>query len=148
MTQVPKAASHRHRPKPGGATLYAVDPETVEVPPLPPRRIWQAETEEWWLSIHHSPMATEFADADLFHLYHLAELMDDFALAESVKERIELSKEIRIKGQAFGLTPLDRSRLSWEIEKGDQAETQTRARRNRQIVTVEEEDDDAYASLT
>jgi hypothetical protein len=91
-------------------------------------------------------MVTEFIEVDLFNLYHLAELMDDFNISGSPKERVELSKEIRIKGQAFGLTPLDRKRLSWEIEKGERAETQTRARRNR-VVEVVPEGEDAYSAL-
>ena len=146
MVAPKNSSTRRRRNATQTSTLYAVDPATVTIPPLPPRREWQAETVEWWDIIFTSPMAAEFIDADLFNLYHLAELMDDFAMSQSTKERIELSKEIRIKGQAFGLTPLDRRRLSWEIEKGERAETQTRARRNRQVESVPA-DEDAYAAL-
>jgi hypothetical protein len=128
------------------AKLYVIDPGSVTVPPLPPRRHWLPETEERWTSVHTSPMAAEFTDADLYSLYDLAELWDDYLLATDSDERIKLSKEIRIKGQSFGLTPLDRRRLSWEIEKGEQAEMATRARRSRQE-TPPASEDDAYAAL-
>ena len=149
-TTVNKAPSARRRRNKvsTSATLYAVDPSTIDIPDLPPRRIWQPETVERWESVHTSPMAAEFTPADLYSLFDLAELWDDFLLAADADERIKISKEIRIKGQSFGLTPLDRRRLSWEIEKGELAEQQTRARRNRAVAAAKGDDsDEVYASL-
>ena len=148
MSKLPKAASARRRtnsPKP--AMLYPVDMDTVVVPELPARRQWQPETIRRWESLHTSPMAAELVEADLYNLYDLAELWDDYTKAQSSKERAKLSREIRIKGQAYGLSPLDRRRLSWEIEKGEQAEIATRQRRERLATQVEEDEGDAYASL-
>ena len=141
----PSARRRRNRVS-TAAKLYEVEPGTVEIPDLPPRRVWHPETLDRWESLFESPMAPEFTASDLYNLYDLAELWDDYRLATDPDERIKLSKEIRIKGQAFGLTPLDRRRLSWEIDKGEQAEIATRARRNRAVAEVED-GEDAYASL-
>lgn len=134
------------------ATLRVLDPDDIVVPPLPPRRQWQPETLERWETVHSSPMAPEFTDSDLYNLYDLAELWDDFLLAESPADRIKISSEIRLKGKDFGLTPLDRRRLSWEIDRGEEAEEATKQRRERQrreaLKSVDDDGEDAYAALS
>ena len=147
MTAPKPSSARRRRNATHGSTLYVVEPGDINVPPLPSRRIWQQETVERWEGLFSSPMAPEFLSADLYNLYDLAELWDDYLLAEDADNRIKLSKEIRIKGQAFGLTPMDRRKLSWEIEKGEQAELQTRARRNR-LAEVTEPAEDTYSSFS
>lgn len=49
-------------------------------------------------------------------------VVDDFHVAESGKERAELMKEIRLQEARFGLSPVDRARLHWEVAKGEEAE--------------------------
>ena len=78
-------------------------------------------TVAWWRDIWASPMAPEFLKADVHGLYLLAELVDRFWLEPSVA----LAAEIRHHRMAFGLTPIDRRRLQWEVER---AETATRKR--------------------
>lgn len=58
----------------------------------------------------------EFDASDLHGLLMLAVLVDDFWLAESPTTRSKLAGEIRQQSQRFGLSPLDRRRLQWEIE--------------------------------
>lgn len=113
----------------------------VEVPDLPERmaydpkadeyveRPWHPRTLAWWETVWASPMASEFLDADVEGLFLLAELEDDFHLARGAKERIDLAKEIRLQRQCYGLTPIDRRRLQWEVERGEQAETAREKRR-------------------
>jgi len=63
-------------------------------------------------------MAPEFLKADYHGLYILAELVDKFWLEPSEK----LAAEIRQQRQCFGLTPLDRRRLQWTVQKVEEGE--------------------------
>lgn len=111
--------------------LHPQDEADVEVPTLPPRqdkKRWLVKTLAFWTDLWHSPMAPEYTEADIHGLYDLAVLVDDFNRAESVHERVKLSAEIRMIRQAYGLSPMDRRRLQWQIDQGDAAEVRTRAR--------------------
>ena len=41
----------------------------------------------------------------------------------------ELAGEIRLQGQLFGLTPIDRRRLQWEVARAEEAEEQRKRRK-------------------
>lgn len=104
---------------------------SVVAPKLPARESeWHEQTVAWWADIWASPMAPEFERADLHGLFVLADLVDAFWTAESPKERTALAAEIRLQRRDFGLTPLDRRRLQWEIERAEDA--QDRGQRRRQ----------------
>jgi hypothetical protein len=104
-----------------------------KVPPLPPREKkteqWHPRVVAWWSSIWRSPMAAEYLEADKNDLYLLAELRQDFYAAADPFERQKIAAEIRQQGVRFGLSPIDRRRLQWEVEKGEQAEERTSRRR-------------------
>jgi hypothetical protein len=85
------------------------------VPALPSYREWHELTVAWWHDTWRSPMAAEFLTADVHGLYVLADLIDQFWTAPDVK----LAAEIRQQRQCFGLTPLDRRRLEWQIERAE-----------------------------
>jgi len=70
-------------------------------------------TYAWWHDVWHSPMAAEFLQADIHGLYRLAVLVDSFWLQPTK----ELAAEIRLQQTAYGLTPIDRRRLQWEVER-------------------------------
>ena len=112
---VPKPAATRqrtNRPK-SGAVLRAL-PSRRRVPPLPKRdEPWHALTEAWWRDVWRSPMAAEYLQADVHGLYLLAVLVNDFWDCPSK----ELAGEIRLQRQCYGLTPIDRRRLQWEVER-------------------------------
>jgi len=76
-------------------------------------------------------MAPEFDTSDLHGLLMLALLVDDFWLAESPSSRSKLAAEIRQQSQRFGLSPLDRRRLQWEIERVSDAQEKGARRRGR-----------------
>lgn len=80
--------------------------KTVEVP-------WHALTLTWWRDVWKSPMAAEFLDQDVHGLFVLAELVDQFWYSPDSK----LAAEIRQQRMCFGLTPIDRRRLQWEVQK-------------------------------
>lgn len=114
----PKDASIRARRNKTStkATLSLV--HSVEMPSLPDREVpWRAETLTWWADIWASPMAPEFEKSDRHGLFMLAVLIDDFWVCPTAG----LAAEIRLQRQCFGLTPIDRRRLQWEIERTDEA---------------------------
>jgi len=92
-------------------------------------------TRAWWKAVWRSPMADEYLDADVHALYRLAVLVDMF-WSEPSKE---LAAELRLEQQCFGLTPIDRRRLQWEVERGEAAETRTRQRHVRAAQVGEED---------
>ena len=90
--------------------------------PKLPAGIKQKETRTWWKVIWASPMAKEWLAADHQALLRLAILVDKFwALVLSplapVKEVQLLLGEIAKQEARFGLTPYDRHRMQWKVEK-------------------------------
>jgi hypothetical protein len=69
-------------------------------------------------------MASQWLDTDADALGRLAVLWDNFYHSPSA----DALKEIRLQGALFGLSPLDRSRLQWEVGRSEDA-AQTRPRR-------------------
>lgn len=118
----PKPAHLRQRTnrKAGARTLEAHSELPAHVPalPNPDQRDWHPMTlvvwREWW----ESEMAAEWLQTDIAGLGLVAMLYDEFYKKPSV----ETLKEIRLQRQCFGLTPIDRSRLQWEIFKGEDSE--------------------------
>lgn len=102
------------------------------VPDLPEREAgWHPMVVEWWASIWRSPMASEYLDADMRGgLYLLADLhqvrWDSRHHPSALKE---IASEIRLQEVRFGLSPIDRRRLQWTIEQGENAAERTAARR-------------------
>jgi hypothetical protein len=70
-------------------------------------------TVAWWADLWRSPMAGEFVESDRHGLLILAILVDQFHRTPSTS----LAAEIRLQRQCFGLSPLDRRRLEWEIDR-------------------------------
>jgi hypothetical protein len=76
-------------------------------------------------------MAPEYDPSDVHGLFALAMLVDDFWSADSATLRANLAGEIRLQAQRFGLSPIDRRRLQWEIERGEEAQDRGERRRSR-----------------
>ncbi|WP_409186712.1 hypothetical protein F9C11_21725 [Amycolatopsis sp. VS8301801F10] len=134
MPPVPKQNPARRNKTATRATLTRV--HNVKMPKLPERLHrsedgvevtveWHEMTLAWWADIWASPMAPEFEKADSHGLYLLAVLVDDFWRNPSTA----LAAEIRLQRQGFGLTPIDRRRLQWEIERVDEAQDSGARRR-------------------
>ena len=130
-------------------TLRVVDPEEVAqivVPPLRPARRphpsdpetqvgWLTITRDWWQELWRSPMSSEYADADIYQLYALAAIMDNFFRAPTAA----LAGELRQARAAFGLTPYDRRKLEWTIEEAeDRKDRGARRRREAESRAVPE----------
>ena len=113
----PSALRQRQNKTSTRATLSAGD-DNHRVPALPKREgDWHPLTRAFWRDVWHSPMAAEFLQADKHGLYLLAELVDGFWRKPSTT----LAAEIRQHRMAFGLTPIDRRRLQWEVERAESA---------------------------
>lgn len=67
-------------------------------------------------------MATEYRETDIQGLYQVALLVQDFWMAEDGKSRNEARLRIEKAEADFGLTPLARRRLEWQIEATEDAQ--------------------------
>jgi hypothetical protein len=136
MAPIPKPPELRQRRnKVSTRAFLATEAEAAEgaqIPPLPEfgkKSKWHPMVVEWWESVWKSPMAAEYLESDKKDLCILARLHQDFWTAKTRKERQSAATEIRQQGVRFGLSPIDRRRLQWEVEKGEQASQQTETRR-------------------
>jgi hypothetical protein len=121
----PKHASTRARRNKASTAAMLTADHQIEAPRLPAGRDWHWQTESWWRDIWASPMAPEYDDSDKHGLFLLAVLVDDFWR----KPHWALAAEIRLQRQCFGLSPMDRRRLQWEIERVDEAQERGERRR-------------------
>lgn len=125
---IPKPAALRQRRNKVStrATLQAGpdDARPSRAPVLDPGRPWHKMTRRWWHDIWHSPMAPEFLKTDMHGLFRLAVLVDRFWFEPSVP----LASEIRQQQAAYGLTPIDRRRLQWEVGRAESATRKPPAR--------------------
>lgn len=112
---IPKDPTLRQRRNKMTTAAKLAPVERLEMPDLPARgrRQWHPFTLAWWEDVRESPMAAEYVKADLHGLFVLADLVDQYWKKPAVK----LAAEIRQQRQCFGLTPIDRRRLQWEIQR-------------------------------
>lgn len=123
---IPKDPSVRaRRNKTSTRALLSSAPHGIAAPPLPPDIDWHPQTVAWWADVWASPMAPEFDGSDRHGLFMLAVLVDGFWRLPSCAA----AAEIRLQGQRFGLSPIDRRRLQWEIERVDEAQDRGARRR-------------------
>lgn len=126
MAPTPKPAGMRQRRnRVSTSAKLSADPK-LKAPDLPDR-LWHPMTLAWWRDVWSSPMAPEWDESDQHGLFLMAVLVDEFWLSPSK----DLAAEIRLQRQAFGLSPIDRRRLQWEIDRGDEATERTKKRRTK-----------------
>lgn len=123
------------------ATLQLVkDGDEVSIPELPVRTdddgaviAWHPMALDLWEEVWTSPMAAEYLDADVPGLFILAALTDSFWKGlEHGRVGKDLAAEIRLQRVDYGLTPIARRRLQWEVERAEDAVDKGRKRRVRQ----------------
>jgi hypothetical protein len=110
MPPQPKHPSTRARRNKTSTNAVLTTDHHVVAPDLPEDIGWHSMTRAWWVDIWRSPM-------------------NDFWLAEGQREKRDLAAEIRQQGQRFGLSPIDRRRLQWEIERSEDAKDKGSRRR-------------------
>lgn len=76
---------------------------------------WHPRAVRYWKDIWTSPMASEYTQADVEGLEILMDLVDRYWRKPSTT----LAGEMRLQRQCYGLTPIDRRRLQWEIKRID-----------------------------
>lgn len=112
-TPKPKHLRQR-RNRSSAAVTLSVGPSTRQrAPSLPRCRDWHPMTRAWWHEVWYSPMASEFLQVDTHGLFRLAVLVDKFW----ANPTNGLAAEIRLEQTAYGLSPIDRHRLQWEVER-------------------------------
>jgi len=114
----PKNPATRQRAN-RAVTAATLAPEAVRkrTPALPRRELkggtprpWHPLTRAWWRDVWRSPMAAKFLRSDTHGLYLLADLVDRFWNGD-----VDRANEIRLQCQRFGLSPIDRWRLQWNL---------------------------------
>lgn len=141
------------------ATLSLVT--DVEAPALPDRIdeegqpvTWHQMAVDFWDEVWTSPMAAEYLDADVPGLFILAALTDAYWKGlEAGRVGKELAAEIRLQRIDYGLTPIARRRLQWEVERAEEVVDKGRRRRLTQPPTgrpseptsASDDDDDRLA---
>jgi hypothetical protein len=117
----PKPAHLRQRTnhKAGGVTLTARAASRTPTIPNPDRRKWHRLTLIAWQHVWASPMASQWLETDVDALGRVALLWDQYYKTPS---DAKVMAEIRLQEQRFGLSPLDRSRLQWEVSPAEPAE--------------------------
>lgn len=110
----PKHASKRRRANAGVGPVRLPASSTVKVPALPLKGA-SKEAREWWATAWASPMAAVWLAADVPGLVRLAVLVDR-AATEGDATPMTVLTEIRALEDRYGLSPLARRRLEWEIE--------------------------------
>lgn len=109
----------------GAATLRVLEPDEIVIPDMPElynddgtQRPWTIHAVRYWRTIWSSPMAPEYHKSDIEGLYRLLALVDAFWR----KPSMTLNGEIRLYEAQFGLNPLARRRLEWQIETTEEAQ--------------------------
>jgi hypothetical protein len=74
-------------------------------------------------------MSGEYLPTDTDGLAQLAILIDNYYKNPADKNAKEMMGEIRLQRACFGLTPIDRSRLQWEVTRGEEAEKKRNPKR-------------------
>jgi hypothetical protein len=119
---IPKPESQRRRRNRPQTRRLTADRSTTGVPPLDADVL--PSTREWWKKVWASPMAQEWLAADSPALVRLALMLDKVERGGSSSR---LLAEIRALEDRFGLSPLARRRLQWELDEAD-AETKAASR--------------------
>lgn len=137
MPKHPGAKASRKR-APSRATLTAPEVGDIDIPELPLHTRaddgfdWHPNAKAMWVSLWSSPMSAEYDDSDVHQMYVLLRLVDRFWSTESASGMRELAAEIRLSGQRFGISPLDRRRLEWQIETTEDAKARGQRRNARE----------------
>lgn len=114
----PDALRQRRNTTSTRATLPSQESAAKRRVPDLPEGDWHPRVRQWWESVWRSPMAAEFLDADMRGgLYLLADLHQArWEARADPKALVEVAKEIRLQEVRFGLSPMDRRRLQWDVE--------------------------------
>lgn len=89
---------------------------------------------QWWADIWKSPQRHEYLRADLPALFRLVKLVDVFWKTGD----LSVATEIRLLEREFGLTPLARRRLEWQVIQTEEALDKREIKRSRRAKIVDD----------
>jgi hypothetical protein len=115
----PRIRQRRHK-KSTRATLPAEANPLERKPNMPAHPFgaeWHVMARRFWDDTWASPVAAEFLRVDAHGIFRLLVLVDDFWKNPTVA----LSREIRLMGQCYGLSPIDRRRLEYSVASTEEA---------------------------
>jgi hypothetical protein len=132
MPKHPGARARRNKSS-TAATLTTREAEDIEVPDLPPfpggDGDWHEMAAAMWADLWSSPMSAEYDDSDVHQMFILLRLVNQFWTTNSTSGMKELAAEIRLTGQQFGVNPLARRRLEWQIQENEEKADRGKRRR-------------------
>ena len=90
---------------------------------------WSRAVKKWWVTIWSSPMSNEFHESDTAQLdlacFYLHQVTNPYI---KMAERLAAAAKYEACVRNFGLTPMSRRSLQWEIEKVEDAKAKSRRR--------------------
>lgn len=109
---------------------------------------WHPLVVKWWDSVWQSPMASEFMEVDrIGGLLVLAGHYHDFFSADSKTAREAASDKIRLWSKEYGLDPMARRSLQWEVARAEEAERKRRPASRTEEKSEDDEDGDPRMKL-
>lgn len=135
MPPLPKDPSTRQRTnKATSAKVFTVsDNEDIEIPVLPSLvEFWHPQAVDHWRDFWASPMRGEFLDVDRDAILAYFVLVNRYWFMLTSEDSrpndlLKLAAELRQVRMAFGLTPMDRRRLQWQVEQTKSAQRRSGA---------------------
>lgn len=128
----PKTRQRRNKTTTNATLIESSPLNKGKLPALgrrPDRRPWRAQVKSFWKDVWLSPMATEYTQSDIHGLWILADLIQQYWDDPCP----QIASEIRLQRQCYGLTPIDRRRLQWEIKRVDEAPAKRKPARPKRV---------------
>ena len=134
-------AIRQRRNKSTSRALLPAEMSPIEEQPRLPRHPggtkWHKMARAWWADVWASPMRYEFVRGDLPALFRLVLMVDHYWWnAEEGVQALNTAKEIRLMEREFGLTPLSRRRLEWQVATAEEAQDRHAIARSRRAMPV------------
>lgn len=139
---IPKSADVRQRRNaPRSRALLPAEADPRLAPPRLPKHPvegekWHGMARAWWRDVWASPMQAEFLEGDVPALVRLVMLVDTFWKSQS----LAVAKEIRLMEREFGLTPLSRRRLEWNVAQAEDAKDKHELKRSKRAIVISGDD--------
>lgn len=135
-----KAEMRQRRNKSASKALLPAEAEPIadkpRLPTCPNGDGWHNMAKRFWADVWSSPMRYEFLGGDLPALFRLVSLVDKYWRTGS----LSYAKEIRLLEREFGLTPLARRRLEWQVAQAEEAKDRHELKRARRARVVDSGD--------
>ena len=127
---IPKRADLRQRRNKTSTRATIVTTGTLTKPRLTKRddgEPWHKMARQFWEDLWSSEVIDECIQIDVGGMQILLELVQKFWTFPSK----ELAAEIRLQRQCYGLTPIDRRRLQWEVHRAENVDDRAKRPANR-----------------